>query len=57
MLIWLCKNEFSKNKIHKSPLVAQQAKDSLLSLLGLWLLLWHGLDDRPKNFYMLQEQP
>ena len=40
-----------------SSLVAQWAKDPVLSLLWLWLLLWHGFDPWPGNFCMLQAGP
>ena len=35
--------------------MAQGVKD-LMSLLRLWLLMWHRFDPWPRNFYMLQVQ-
>ena len=40
-----------------SSLVAQWVKDPALSLLWLWLQLWHGFDPWPRNFCMPQAQP
>ena len=39
-----------------SSLVAQQVKDLVLSLQWLGLLLWHGFDPWPENFYILWAQ-
>ena len=40
----------------KSSLVVQQIKDLVLSLLWLWLQLWHGFSPWLKNFCMLLAQ-
>ena len=45
-----------KIAIIRSSLVAQQVKDLALSLLWLWLLLWHRFDPGPRNFYVLWGQ-
>ena len=37
--------------------MAQWVKDSVLSLLWLGLLLWHGFDPWPRNFHVPQVQP
>ena len=44
------KNKYIKDR---SSLVAQQGKDSMLSLQQLGSLLWHKLDLQPRNFCML----
>ena len=36
------KTNLSQEALLEEFLVAQQVKDSALSLLWLWLLLWHG---------------
>ena len=36
----------------RSSLMVQQVKDAVLLLQQLWLLLWHGFDPWPKNFYL-----
>lgn len=41
----------------KSSLVAQEVKDSVLSLLGLRSLMWRGFDPLPRNFCMSQVWP
>ena len=33
----------------KRSLVAWWVKDLVLSLLWLWLLLWHGFNSRPRD--------
>ena len=38
----------------RNSLVAQWAKDLVLSLLWLRLMLWHEFDSWPRNFRMLQ---
>ena len=38
-------------------LVEQGVKDPVLSLQWLRLLLWHGFDPWPRNFYMPQVWP
>ena len=38
---------------HQSSLVAQWVKNLSLSLLRLWLQLWHGFDPWPGNFHVL----
>ena len=40
-----------------SSLVAQLVKDLVLSLLWLWLQLWHGFNLWPGNFCMSQVYP
>ena len=37
--------------------MSQGVKDLALSLLWLWLLLWHGFDPWPGNFCMLWTWP
>ena len=37
--------------------MVQQFKDPVLSLLWLWLQLWHMFDPWPGKFPMLQVQP
>ena len=37
--------------------MAEQVKDLGLSVLWLWLLLWHRFDPWPGNFCMPQVQP
>ena len=37
--------------------MAQQVKDSVLSLLWPGSLLWQGFDPWPGNFFMLQALP
>ena len=41
----------------RSPLVAQQVKDLVLSLLWLWLLLQRGFDPWARNVHMVQAWP
>ena len=37
--------------------MAQKVKDPVLSLMWLWLQLWHGFSPWPANYPMLQVQP
>ena len=47
-----------KKKIKtSSPLVVQQVKDPMSSLMWLRLLLWHRFDPCPRNFLMPWAQP
>ena len=39
--------------VYRSPLVAQRIMDLALSLLQLWLLMWHGFNPWPQNFCMV----
>ena len=41
-----------EKKFSGSSLVAQWVKDLALSLLWLWLLLWHKFSPWPGNFHM-----
>ena len=46
----------NKKRYLGSFLVAQQIKDLVLSLLCLWIQLWHGFDPWPRNFHMPRAQ-
>ena len=50
-------NEFLEDDSSRSSCVVQQVKDLALSLLWLWLQLWHVFDLWPRNFHMLQAWP
>ena len=43
--------------VKRHSLAAHEVKEPVLSLLWLWLQLWHRFDPWPRNFHMWWAQP